>query len=149
MRFLFSMALLAFSLAYTGFALYSLDLFDRADRLGPGFFPAIVGVLLIAMTAANGVREYRRQREAGTALRALWRDVAEVTGLIALFLVLLPYAGSLLTIFAFTGLYLYRFNRGRGWFNAVYAVAFSTAVYLLFEVVLQAGLPQGVLAPLY
>lgn len=149
MRFLFSMALLAFALAYTGLALYSLDLIDRADRLGPGFFPVIVGVLLIATTSANGIREYRRQREAGTALQALWRDVAEMTGLIALFLVLLPYAGSLLTIFAFSGLYLYRFNRGRGVFNALYAVAFSTAVYLLFEVVLKAGLPQGVLAPLY
>ncbi|MXZ28236.1 MAG: tripartite tricarboxylate transporter TctB family protein [Gammaproteobacteria bacterium] len=149
MRFLFSMALLAFSLSYTGYALYSLDLLDRADRLGPGFFPAIVGVLLIATTAANAIREYRRQREAATALQPLWRDVAEVTGLIALFLALLPYAGSLLTILAFTFLYLYRFNRVRGWFNAVYAVAFSAAVYLLFEVVLQAGLPQGVLAPLY
>ena len=149
MRFFFSMALLAFSLSYTGYALYSLDLLDSADRLGPGFFPAIVGVLLIATTAANGIREYRRQREAATALQPLWRDVAEVTGLIALFLALLPYAGSLLTILAFTFLYLYRFNRGRGWFNAVYAVAFSAAVYLLFEVVLQAGLPQGVLAPLY
>ena len=149
MRFFFSMALLAFAMLYAGFGFYSLDLIDMSGRLGPGFFPAIVGVLLIATTAANSVQEYRRQRQEATALRALWRDVAEVTGLIALFLLLLPYAGSLLTLFAFTSLYLFRFNRGRGLFNAAYALAFSIMVFLLFEVVLQTGLPKGVLAPLY
>lgn len=149
MRFFFSMALLAFAMLYAGFGFYSLDLIDMSGRLGPGFFPAIVGVLLIATTAANSVQEYRRQRQEATALRALWRDVAEVTGLIALFLLLLPYAGSLLTLFTFTGLYLFRFNRGRGLFNAAYALAFSIMVFLLFEVVLQTGLPKGVLAPLY
>lgn len=149
MRFLFSMALLAFALLYTGFGFYSLDLIDMSGRLGAGFFPAVVGVLMIATTAANCVQEFRRQRQETIPLRALWRDAAEVTGLIALFLLLLPYAGSLLTILAFTGLYLYRFNRGRRLFNAVYAVAFSTVVFLLFEVVLKTGLPKGVLAPLY
>ena len=149
MRFFFSMALLALALLYAGFGFYSLDLIDMSGRLGPGFFPAIVGVLLIATTAANCVQEHRRQRQEATALRALWRDVAEVTGLIALFLLLLPYAGSLLTLFAFTGLYLSRFNRGRGLFNAAYALAFSIMVFLLFEVVLKTGLPKGVLAPLY
>ena len=149
MRFFFSMSLLAFALLYTGFGFYSLDLIDMSGRLGPGVFPAVVGVLLIATTAANCVHEYRRQRQAATPLRALWRDVAEVAGLVVLFLLLLPYAGSLLTIFAFTGLYLYRFNRGRGLFNAVYAAAFSIVVFLLFEVALKTGLPKGVLAPLY
>ena len=143
------MALLAFALLYTGFGLYYLDLIDISGRLGPGFFPAIVGVLLTATTAANCVQEYHRQRQAARALHALWRDVAEVTGLIVLFLLLLPYAGSLLTLFVFTGLYLYRFNRGRGLFNAAYAVSFSIMVFLLFEVVLKTGLPKGVLAPLY
>ncbi|MCY4256295.1 MAG: tripartite tricarboxylate transporter TctB family protein [Gammaproteobacteria bacterium] len=142
------MALLTFALLYTGLALFSLDLVDRADRLGPGFFPAMVGILLIAATAANCVREHRLQRQPGPPLQAFWRDATEVAGLIALFLVLLPYAGSLLAIFIFTFLFLSRFNRGRGWFNALYAATFSGAVYLLFEVALQAGLPSGVLAPL-
>ena len=115
---------------------------------GRVFSPPLSACFLTITTAANAVREYREQKQAGSPLKALWRDVAEVAGLIALFLALLPYAGSLLAMFAFTGLYLFRFNRGRPWFNALYAVVFSAAVYLLFEVALQTGLPQGVLAPL-
>ena len=149
MRVLFSMALLAFALLYAGYGFYSLELIDISGRLGPGFFPAIIGVLLIVATAANCVQEYRKQKDVATQNRDFRRDVVEVTGLIALFLLLLPYLGSLLTILVFVGLYLYRFNTGRGWFNSLYAVTFSFVVFVLFEVVLKVGLPKGVLAPLY
>lgn len=149
MRFVFSLVFLTFSLLYTGYGIYSLDLVDSLGRLGPGFFPTMVGALLVITTAINGVGEYRQRHRESAQPGAHGRDVAVTAGLITLFLVLLPVLGSVLTILVFSGIYLYRFNKGQVVFNALYAVVFSVAVFALFEIVLQAGLPRGVLAPLY
>ena len=149
MRFLFSLALLVFALAYVGYGLYTLTLIDTAGRLGPGFFPAMVGVLLVLTTATNCVTEYRRQQSEAMTLGDYWRDVAAMAGLISLFILALPFLGSLLTIFAFAILYLQRFNKGQLVFNVLYGATFSVAVFLLFEIALQAGLPKGLLAHLY
>ena len=101
------------------------------------------------MTAAiNCVGEYRRRSE-DAPVRGTWRDVIEVVVMILVFLVCLPLLGSLLTMLLFTSLFLFRFNPGRHVFNAVYAVLFSAAVFALFDIALQSGLPKGILASLY
>ncbi len=147
MRFVFSLVFLTFSLLYTGYGLYSLDFVDATGRPGSGFFPMMVGTLLVITTAINSLSEFRHRQSA--ELAANRRDVAAMAGLITLFLVLLPVLGSVLTILVFSGAYLHRFNKGRAVFNALYAVVFSAVVFALFEILLQAGLPRGVLAPLY
>lgn len=149
MRFLFALTLLVFALMYTSFGLYSLDLLNSSGRLGPGFFPLLIGLLMVATSAANCVLEYRKQRVDSDELQETWKDVLEMALLIVLFLACLPYLGALLAMLIFCGTYLHRFNSGRIVFNGLYTILFSSGVFVLFEVILQAGLPEGLLAPLY
>ena len=141
MRAGFLLAILLVSGAYTWLAFAELDYLSSAGRLGPGFFPRVIGVCLIVLCAYSLARE-ARVRE---GLSAHWRTTAAIAGLSGAFVALLDVLGGLLAMIAFLGAALAYLNRGRPIQNAALAVILPVCVYLLFKVWLNAAMPRGML----
>ena len=144
MRAGFLLAILLVSGGYTWLAFAELDYLSSAGRLGPGFFPRIIGVSLMVLCAASlykdsGFRE---------TLSVHWRTTAVVAALSAAFIALLEPLGALLAMIAFMAAALAFLNRGRPLQNALLALVLPVCIYLLFKVWLNAALPRGVLLPL-
>lgn len=145
MRAGFLLALLLVSGGYTWLAFAELDYLSSAGRLGPGFFPRIIGLALVAFCASCLLEEVKAK---GETLPAHWRTTAVVAALSAAFIALLEPLGGLLAMIAFMAAALAFLNRGRPWQNSLLAVVLPVCIYLLFKVWLNAALPRGVLLPL-
>lgn len=167
----FALALFIGAVAYTAYGLSSLSLYTFSGRPAAGFFPLIVGVLLVTASAINGyldLREWLAERRTGLrhphqpepAAEAtaeamgvgtgaidggptFGRDVLIVLGLIALFVVGLKLVGALTAMLMFMLAYLFIFNRHRPLQNIVYSLALPGFLYGLFKVLLNASLPLG------
>lgn len=162
MKLWFSVAFLVFSLAFTIYGLKTLDLMDFTGRPGPGYFPLIVGVLLIISTGLNCVKGFKerinQRKEAAAVLagsgeggppeadsekKVYARDTAVIGALVTLQILLLNQLGSILSMMVFMFLFLSYFNRGKQIFNIIYTILLPLSVHVLFDVWLQAGLPRG------
>lgn len=140
MRAAFLLAVLGLAAFYTWIAFADLAFLSTTGRLGPAFFPRIVGVLLIAACLYALAIELRRPRreEAGE-----WGTVALVAGLSAGFVVLLEIVGGLAAMVLFMLAALFLLNRGRPVQNVAIALLLPGAIYLLFHVWLRASMPEG------
>jgi putative tricarboxylic transport membrane protein len=137
------------AVVFAGYTALAMGLEWRtAGRIGPGFFPRIIGILAVVLCCAATLR---RPRAAGrddgaerTPGRHPWTVVAAVGALAAFLFLLLP-----LGAFLASALFMAVVFRLLGWRRVVAGLALSLliplALYVLFEVVLDAGLPQGVL----
>ena len=67
-----------------------------AARMGPGYFPTVLGLLLAVFGAASLGRSFLRPGEQITAFA--WKQVAHVLGAIVLFALLLEPAGLLVAL---------------------------------------------------
>jgi hypothetical protein len=76
-----------------------------------------------------------------------WTTVFGV-GCMVLFYVVFEPLGALLASVLFLALLLAIVNRGRHKVNAVVSVLVPVSLYLVFEVLLDAGLPPGLVLPL-
>ncbi len=155
MRLWFSIGTLVFAVAFTGYGLYSLALYDFNGRPGPGFFPLLIGAGLVLSTSVNVVKDAKawlanrqvaqveaKAIEKGTFYR---QDTLVIAGLIAALILLLNGLGAILAMVLFMLGFLFYFNPGKWSQNFIYAIGFPLAVYTLFDVWLQAGLPGGLL----
>ena len=141
MRAGFLLALLLVAGGYTWVAFAELDYLSSAGRLGPGFFPRIIGVTLLLFCAFSLYKDSGfRER-----LSAHWRTTVMVAALSAAFIALLEPVGGLLAMVAFMGAVLPFLNRGRPLQNAILALVLPVCLYLLFKVWLNAALPRGLL----
>jgi hypothetical protein len=138
--FLGALLLLAGGYSYVAFA--DLSYLSSAGRLGPGFFPRIIGVGLTALCAYSLYADRARKPE---PLSAFWRTLTAVAGLSAAFVLALELVGGLLSMIAFMAATLAVLNRGRHVQNALLAVALPVGAYLLFKVWLNAAMPRGIL----
>jgi putative tricarboxylic transport membrane protein len=127
-----------------------------AGRIGPGFFPRIIGGLGIVLTLVALVGSLRptgsaeadtdAEAEAGTAdlgrhPRTMAIVVAASAALAAVYTVLgAVVAGALFLLGC-----LWLLNRAHPVLNAVLGIGVATGLYLLFQTLLNAGLPAGVL----
>lgn len=171
MKTWFALALFVGSIAYTAYGLSSLSLYTFSGRPAAGFFPLIVGVLLMATCGVNVWLDWRErlaERRAGmahmhqpepaaeataeamgVATRAIdggpefGRGVFIVLAMIALFVAGLKLIGALLAMIAFMLAYLFTFNRTRPVQNIIYALALPGFLYWLFKILLNASLPLG------
>lgn len=141
MRAAFLGALLALAAGYTWLAFSELEYLSSAGRLGPGFFPRLIGVALVALLAASLWRDLR----IGEALSAHWRTTLGIAALSGGFVAALEVLGGLASMIAFLAAALAFLNRGRPVQNAILAIALPVLVYLLFRVWLNAALPRGML----
>lgn len=157
MKMLFSLGFFIGSLAFTLYGLSSLDLSDSFGRPGPGYFPLIIGVMLIGTTGFSSYQEFRKRQHhlsqsmghifqipAGEHETTHAQDTLVVVALIVLFLFTLKPLGSVLSMVLFTGAFLAYFNKGRHKLNITYSIVLPLGVFLLFDVLLQAGLPKGI-----
>lgn len=130
---------------YTWLAFAELTLLSSAGRLGPGFFPRIIGVALMVLCAWSlGAELLGGARE---RVSAHWRAAVVLALLCGAFVAALDVLGALLSMILFMAAALAVFNRGRWLQNALLALLLPGGLYLLFKVWLNAGVPRGMLLP--
>jgi len=136
-----------------------------AGRIGPAFFPRIIGVLGLVLTLVAllmslrpAVAEADRagagaedaagsdDDDAGAAdLGRHPRTMAIVTAATAAFIAAFTVLGAVVAAALYLLGCLFLLNRGRPVFNVVVSLGLALGLYLLFETALDVGLPAGVL----
>jgi len=167
----FAAGLLALAIGYTIHGLGTLTLLTSSGRPAAGFFPLVVGMLLVISCVVNlwgDVREWLEEKRTGVApvhqaepeaeakADALGvdahaidggpeygRDVLIVFLYICGFVAIMTLVGALLAMVIFMLAYLFTFNRPHIRSNLVYSVALPGFLYGLFKILLNASLPVG------
>jgi putative tricarboxylic transport membrane protein len=143
MRLAFTAAILCLAVFYTYWAFVGLSFLSSAGRLGPGFFPRIIGVALIVaclLTLAGDLKT----REGG-GVSSYWRITLVVAGLSGAFILVLNVLGGPLAMVLYMFVTLSVLNRGRTVQNLAVSIGLPVALFLLFDVWLKASMPPGVL----
>jgi putative tricarboxylic transport membrane protein len=122
-----------------------------AGRIGPGFFPRIIGGIGVVLTLVALVGSLRRvdpvteaDAGAGDLGRHPW-TLAIVVGASAALAAAYTVLGAIVAGALFLLGCLWLLNREHPVLNAALGVGLATGLYLLFETLLNAGLPAGVL----
>jgi putative tricarboxylic transport membrane protein len=147
MRAIFLLAVLCIAMFYTYAAFADLSFLSSTGRLGPGFFPRIIGILLTATCAYSlfveaGRRNGRNEEEAGVQ----WAITATVVGFSAAFVLLLEILGGLPAMILFMLAMLSLLNRGRILQNVAVSLLLPAALYMMFHVWLKASFPEGLVS---
>jgi putative tricarboxylic transport membrane protein len=126
----------------------------QAGRIGPGFFPRILGFTAIAVTIAAGVREILSRGGSKTvdavddAEPDLGRHPLALVAFIAaaaVFVALFGVLGAALAGVLFLGVTLWFLDPEHHLRAVIIAIAVPVLLYLAFQIGLNAGLPQGIL----
>lgn len=144
LRAAFLLVLLFFSAAYAWTAFADLAYLGSAGRLGPGFFPRIIGALLVGLLAFSLYLDLRGD-SVENAIEPHWRVAAVLALLSAVFVGLLDVIGGLLAMMVFMGGALWLLNRERLLQSVLVATLLPGFLYVLFSVWLKATLPRGLL----
>jgi hypothetical protein len=142
MRIVFLVAILAGAIFYSYIAIAELRFMTHTGRLGPGFFPRVIGVAAVIVTLLALLEELRR-RQPDTTRREQWADVALLVGLALGYAVLLRLFGGLPATILYLALTLSILNRGQMVKNIVISLLFPGGVYLLFDRILNANMPPA------
>ncbi|MDB6176210.1 tripartite tricarboxylate transporter TctB family protein [Paracoccus sp. Z330] len=165
----FAAGLLVMAAGYTIYGLSTLTLVSGSGRPAAGFFPLLIGGLMVISCAVNlwndwreeamqAAPAHRRQANATTKAqddvpgmdaqhigtgREYGRDVLIVFLYICAFVAFLKPLGALLAMAVFMLAYLFTFNRAHPISNIIYSLALPAFLYGLFKVLLNASLPIG------
>jgi hypothetical protein len=129
---------------YTWMA-FGMEWETQAGRIGPGFFPRIIGGLTVVLCLVAIVRCLREPQPAEGGHGRLVAITS--IGLLG-YLFAFEYAGAAIASVAFMLFLLWVLNRGHTVANVALAVLLPAALYVVFEVLLGAGLPPGPLPAL-
>jgi putative tricarboxylic transport membrane protein len=143
MRIAFTAAILCVAVLYTYWAFAELSFLSSAGRLGPGFFPRIIGLLLI-VACLLALAGDLKQREGGE-LSSYWRITLVVAGLSGAFVLILDVLGGPLAMVVYMLATLSVLNRGRSLQNIAVSIGLPVVLFLLFDVWLNASMPPGIL----
>jgi putative tricarboxylic transport membrane protein len=171
-RLLFLLVLTALALAYTAMA-FGMDWRVEGGQIGPGFFPrfvggaTVLGCLVAIGRGAPGRRAETPDRKtsdgetsdgetsggetsepSAQGQRTDARITVVAIACMALFYVVFETLGAVLASVVFLAVMLSVVNPGRHRPNAAVSVLVPAGLYLLFELLLDAGLPPGVVLPL-
>ena len=144
MRLAFTATILCLAVLYTYWAFADLGFLSSAGRLGPGFFPRFVGLLLIAacvLTLAGDLKE----RRADAGLSSFWGITVIVAALSGAFVLLLEILGGPLAMVVYMLATLGVLNPGRSVQNVAISIGFPLALFLLFDRWLNASIPPDAL----
>lgn len=140
MRIGFSLFLLAMAIGYTFIAFDDLAFMVR-NRLGPGFFPRVIGLVTIALLLYSLFVDLRqRAKDVGTKHG---RDMVVFTAIATGYVAAFPVLGGLWATIAFLLAALFVFNPGKVLVNVLVSVLLPVALYLLFDTWLNASIPSG------
>ena len=150
------MLLLAFAV-YTEMAM-GMEWRTAAGRIGPGFFPRILGATAIAVIVVAAVREiFSRPGDENTDGVESAEEAAEpdldrhslalVAFIVAaaIFVALLGVLGAAVAGILFLGVTLWFLDREHHVRAVIIAVAVPVLLYLALQIGLDVGLPQGIL----
>ena len=155
----FLLALFAGAFFYSWIAYFDLPFLTTTGRLGPGFFPRIVGAGMVVLLGWALVEELARRPLAGTGTAGGEPDMETDTGMgtapavatmMALglgFLLAIIVLGGVLGSVLFLLATLNVFNRGDHLRNLAVALVIPVLIYVVFVVLLNADMPDG-LVPL-
>ena len=154
-RTIFFAVVLVVLAGYTVMA-FDLEWGTQAGRIGPGFFPRIIGVLGVLITLgalAQSLRPGVGDEDEGFEEDELGEGdlgrhpvpVLITVAASAVFLVTLNTLGAIISGALFLFGMLWLLNRGRWVTNAIVSIAVPVGLYLLFQTALNAGLPGGLL----
>ena len=156
-RSLFFMVLLVVMAIYTQMA-FDMEWRTVAGRIGPGFFPRVIGVLAVAITLWALFTSLRPgavddedeviggEDEAGEAdLGKHPLPLLLVIAAGAVLLLLFEPLGMIITGALFLAATLFLLNRGGTITNIAVSLGVPVLVYLLFQTLLNSGLPEGIL----
>lgn len=144
MRIVFLIAVLAGAIYYTYVAYMDLSFLTRSGRLGPGFFPRLVGTAMVALTLWTLI-DALRERSAPDEAAGAWGDVAKLIALAIGYAVLLRLLGGFPATVIYLGITLVFINPGRHVQNAILTVVIPCCIYLLFDRLLNASMPPALL----
>lgn len=144
MRLAFLVALLLASVFYAALAFNDLNFLSARGRIGPGFFPQIIGALLVAITLYSTVVEFRH-RDGGESISPDWRTSAGVAAMLILLIATSHWLGALPGMIIFMLLALSVLNRGRHATNLLVGVLLPVGLFALFRFWLNAAMPPGML----
>lgn len=167
----FAAAFLFLAVGYTVYGINTLSLVTSSGRPAAGFFPLLIGVLLVISCAINlwgDAREWMKERAAGvrpvyqadpeTEAKAdafavdthgidggpkYGRDVLIVFLYICGLVATMKLIGALLAMVLFMLAFLLTFNRRHVISNLIYSLALPGFLYGLFKILLNASLPTG------
>lgn len=156
-RAVFFAVLLVVLAVYTQMA-FDLEWETAAGRIGAGFFPRVIGIMSLAIVvwalvtslrpgAVDDEDEVVGGEETGDA--DLGRHPVTLVlflaaGVLFMLVFFLPL-GAIIGCSLFLLTTLFMLNRSQPVLNVVVAVALPVLVYLLFQSLLNAGLPPGIL----
>jgi hypothetical protein len=143
MRLAFSAAILCLAVFYTYWAFAELSFWSSAGRLGPGFFPRIIGLALIVACLLTLAGDLKKRE--GLGVSSYWRITLVVAGLSGAFILVLNVLGGPLAMVVYMLTTLSVLNRGRMLQNIAVSVGLPVVLFLLFDVWLNASMPPGVL----
>jgi hypothetical protein len=144
MRVAFTTVILCVAVFYTYWAFAELSFLSSTGRLGPGFFPRIIGAALIGICLLTLAGD-RRKREDDGALSSFWGITLVVAAVSGVFILVLDLLGGPLAMVLYMLTTLSLLNRGRTLQNVAVSIGLPIALFLLFDVWLNASMPQGVL----
>jgi hypothetical protein len=143
MRAAFTLSILCLSVFYTYWAFAHLTFLSSTGRLGPGFFPRIIGLCLVAACLAELGSEAVRRSAPPTPSEHI-REVAVLIGMTVLFVLALNIVGGYVAMVAFMLATLTILDRRRWLQNVLVSVLLAFAVYLIFDLWLGAAVPQPI-----
>lgn len=143
MRIAFLIALLAGAVFYSYIAFADLGFMTRTGRLGPGFFPRLIGVTGIVVTLWAIVDELRGGNISADGVRQNWTDVVLLIALALVYAVLIRLFGGLISTFVFLAVTLMILNPRKTIQNLMVAALVPGFVYLLFDKLLNANMPPA------
>lgn len=144
MRVAFLLVILFASGYYTYVAFADLSFLSVTGRLGPGFFPRLIGIALILFCLYSLWHDLRAQRSDHTD-SAFWPIVGVMVALSGTLVFLFNILGGTLAMAAFLLMALSILNRGRMLQNVAIAVLLPAGIYVLFDMWLNASMPEGIL----
>ena len=142
MRVGFLLALLAVSAFYTYVAFAELDFLSVSGRLGPGFFPRLIGCGLIVLCLLSLPQDIARSRSDETDT-AFWPTLLVIAVLSGGMIGLFALVGGTVAMAVFLLATLTFLNRGRIGQNVAIAVLLPLGIHFLFDVWLNASMPEG------
>ena len=143
MRVAFTAAILCVAVFYTYWAFAKLSFLSSAGRLGPGFFPRIIGLALIVACLLTLAGDLKTRD--GDAVSSYWRITLVVAGLSGAFILVLNVLGGPLAMVVYMLATLSVLNPGRYLQNMAVSIGLPIVLFLLFDVWLNASMPPGIL----
>jgi hypothetical protein len=143
MRLAFTAAILCLALFYTYWAFAGLSFLSSAGRLGPGFFPRIIGVALVVACLLTLAGDLKKREGGGVS--SYWRITLVVAALSGALILVLNVLGGPLAMVLYMLVTLSVLNRDKTVQNVAVSVGLPVALFLLFDVWLKASMPPGLL----